>query len=236
MSELDQPTPKGISRRTVAKAMAWSVPVVAVAAAVPAYAASGSPPVITPGTACKSPGNSCETFNKGYRVPVTIQNPDPTKTIWITGVTIGSVGDCTNLTTAQSLPATPFSVAPNTSINVLFQANASNSANQSCTFSFSVTWGHASSGTIHTRRSPCRSSFRALRRTAPASQGRSGHECRVDRPGIHALWRASACCTSIEAVRADHSRTTACGPLPPCGAARDGLRRRGPTSRRRQSR
>ena len=42
MSELDQPTPKGISRRTVAKAMAWSVPVVAVAAAVPAYAASGA--------------------------------------------------------------------------------------------------------------------------------------------------------------------------------------------------
>lgn len=146
MSELDQPTPKGISRRTVAKAMAWSVPVVAVAAAVPAYAASGSPPIITTGTACKSPGSSCKTFDKGYQVPVTIQNPDPTKTIWITAVTIGSVGDCTNLTTAQSLPATPFSVSPGQTINVIFQANASNSANQACTFSFSVTWGHASDG------------------------------------------------------------------------------------------
>ena len=146
MSELDQPAPKGISRRTVAKAMAWSVPVVAVAAAVPAYAASGLPPIVTQGTACKSPGSSCQTFDKGYQVPVTISNPDPTKTIWITGVTIGSVGTCTNLTNAQSLPVTPFSVAPNDSINVIFQANASNSANQACTFSFSVTWGHASNG------------------------------------------------------------------------------------------
>lgn len=142
MSELDQPTPKGISRRTVAKAMAWSVPVVAVAAAVPAYAASGSPPTFVVGNACKSPGSSCKTFDKGYQVPVTITNPDPTQTIYIYSVTIGSVGDCTNLTTAQSIPAPVFSVAPGGVLAVTFQANASNSANQACTFSFAVTWGH----------------------------------------------------------------------------------------------
>ena len=44
MSEFNEPigseTPKGVSRRTVTKAMAWAVPVIAVSAAVPAYAAS----------------------------------------------------------------------------------------------------------------------------------------------------------------------------------------------------
>ena len=34
----------GISRRTIAKGAAWAVPVVAVAAAAPAMAASGGPP------------------------------------------------------------------------------------------------------------------------------------------------------------------------------------------------
>ncbi len=145
MSELDQPTPKGISRRTVAKAMAWSVPVVAVAAAVPAYAASGSPPIIIAGTACKSPGQSCSAFPFGYRVPVTIQNPDPTKTIYITAITITN-NTCGNLTTATSVPAVPITVPAGQTINATFVANASNSANQSCDFSFSVDWGHAANG------------------------------------------------------------------------------------------
>jgi hypothetical protein len=146
MSELEQPTPKGISRRTVAKAMAWSVPVVAVAAAVPAYAASGSTPVITAGLACKSPGQSCSAFPFGYRVPVSIENPDPTKTIYITGITITNNTGCDNLTGASTVPALPITVLPGQTINATFVANASNSANQSCLFTFSVDWGHAANG------------------------------------------------------------------------------------------
>ena len=42
MSDIEEPKP-GVSRRTVAKAMAWSVPAVALAVPAPAYAASGQP-------------------------------------------------------------------------------------------------------------------------------------------------------------------------------------------------
>lgn len=51
------------SRRTVAKGVAWTVPAVAVASAMPAFASSPLPPVTPPtpnvGATCKHPGNSC---------------------------------------------------------------------------------------------------------------------------------------------------------------------------------
>ena len=148
MSELDQPTPKGISRRTVAKAMAWSVPVVAVAAAVPAYAASGAKPIITPGPACKLPGQSCQTLpGFGYVVQSTVQNPDTTKSIFITAVSVtGST--CGNLTGAAiSSPTLPIEVPAGGTITVFFRAFATNSQNQTdCSFNFLVTWGHESDG------------------------------------------------------------------------------------------
>ena len=53
------PAPSGVSRRTVVKGAAWAVPVVAVASAVPAMAASPCEPVITfGGLSCKCPGQS----------------------------------------------------------------------------------------------------------------------------------------------------------------------------------
>ncbi|GAB3603033.1 hypothetical protein [Microbacterium aureliae] len=75
----DQPA-KGISRRTVTKAMAWSVPVVAVATAVPAYAASGGGPSGVFISACKQPGASCKKdygFVKGYTFVISITNNTP---------------------------------------------------------------------------------------------------------------------------------------------------------------
>ena len=66
-------TSEGISRRTVTKAMAWAVPAIAVAAPVPAFAASGETIIITPGTACKAPGNSCNPIVKGYSVAATVK-------------------------------------------------------------------------------------------------------------------------------------------------------------------
>lgn len=75
MSELQEPTPTGISRRTVTKAMAWAVPVVAIAAPVPAFAASGGPPTGVFNGACKLPGNACgNVFIKGYVLQFTLSN------------------------------------------------------------------------------------------------------------------------------------------------------------------
>lgn len=59
MSDLEESKP-GVSRRSVAKAMAWSVPAVALAVPAPAYAASPRcVPTIT-FTGCRCPGQSTE--------------------------------------------------------------------------------------------------------------------------------------------------------------------------------
>lgn len=89
------PTP---TRRTLVKGAAWSVPVVAMAGAAPAMAASG-PDVIDweISSACKIPGNShgnlC--YDKGYVLWAEFENPLATDlTITITGVTVGGIPRC----------------------------------------------------------------------------------------------------------------------------------------------
>ena len=82
---------RGVSRRTVAKGIAWSVPAVVVASAAPAYAASSAPPSVSNATACKNPGGSCKTRPKGYSFFVTLCNPDPTDTIYMYGGTVTSI-------------------------------------------------------------------------------------------------------------------------------------------------
>ncbi|TBT87408.1 hypothetical protein ET989_03630 [Propioniciclava sinopodophylli] len=78
---MTEETKSGISRRTLAKGAAWSVPAVAVAAAAPAYAKSSGGPTVTVLSACKQPGNSCNTGNrpfgfvKGYTFTVALYNP-----------------------------------------------------------------------------------------------------------------------------------------------------------------
>lgn len=63
MSELEEPTPTGISRRTVTKAMAWAVPAIAIAAPVPAFAGASQGTVELTGEACKLPGNSSAPYD-----------------------------------------------------------------------------------------------------------------------------------------------------------------------------
>jgi hypothetical protein len=63
----------GISRRTVVKGAAWSVPAIAVAGAAPAMAVSGGLVSFT-GQACKLPGNSTENL-KSYRFDMVSVNP-----------------------------------------------------------------------------------------------------------------------------------------------------------------
>lgn len=74
MSEIEEPAPPaGVSRRTVAKAMAWSVPVIAVAATVPSAAASAPPPPFFDfGKGCATVGNGaggCSGTPKTPQVP-----------------------------------------------------------------------------------------------------------------------------------------------------------------------
>jgi len=58
------------TRRAIAQGVAWSVPVIAIGAAVPAQAAS--PPDVTfeldPLASCKFPGQSSDCFEFGYRL------------------------------------------------------------------------------------------------------------------------------------------------------------------------
>ncbi len=83
---MTEETKGGISRRTLAKGMAWSIPAVAVASTVPAYAASPPPPPIDPsagsGPFCQHSnvnryhGEFC--FNNTTAAPITV-----TLTSWV---------------------------------------------------------------------------------------------------------------------------------------------------------
>lgn len=57
------------TRRTVARGVAWTLPVVAVSATAPAFATSPVPPDFGKLTACKIPGNSGD-LTKGYKFTV----------------------------------------------------------------------------------------------------------------------------------------------------------------------
>lgn len=81
---MTEETKFGISRRTLAKGVAWSVPAVAVAAAAPAYAASDGPIALT-GMACKLPGASSNPYKQGYIFEALITNvagPNPDDVIY----------------------------------------------------------------------------------------------------------------------------------------------------------
>jgi hypothetical protein len=84
---IEESKPSGISRRTLVKGAAWSVPVMAVGPALPAFAST--PPVLEfSGTACKIPGQGQE-VNKGYVLGFSINNGNAFEIeIRITGFTI----------------------------------------------------------------------------------------------------------------------------------------------------
>ena len=138
-ADLPRP-PSGVSRRSVAKGLAWSVPAVAVASAAPAFAASGSGPVPTFISACKYPGGSCSSRPKGYSLFFRIDNPTD-KTIYIYTVTITSVTG-TPLTFAFSVPRLPVAVPAGGSVIADFVASSGNSAQQAFSADVTVTWGH----------------------------------------------------------------------------------------------
>jgi hypothetical protein len=145
MSELEQQPAGGISRRTVTKAMAWSIPVIAVAAPAPAFAASGG--VFTlGGTGCKLPGSSSTIF-KGYVFALSAVNTtNSTITVNVISATLdgqplGSVA-IVNLDTGTG-QTNPFTLAPDTSYPhlALLTELAPNSSQGTLTIVYTVNGG-----------------------------------------------------------------------------------------------
>jgi hypothetical protein len=141
MSDLEEQKP-GVSRRTVAQAMAWSVPAVALAVPAPAFAAS--PGVITlTGAGCKLPGNSSPIY-KGYAFRATISNTtNAAVNVTITDITLGGedLGNVSviRLSPCANLGTNTFVVPANTTMDVAFVTqNAASSENGTLLVSYTV--------------------------------------------------------------------------------------------------
>ncbi|WP_134772888.1 hypothetical protein [Ornithinimicrobium flavum] len=100
-------TSRGPSRRTLVKGAAWSVPVVAVAGAAPAMAASQEVWFENLGIACKLPGASCQRetgVTKGYVIRTRVcTNVRSDVSITFENVAVSLNGG----------PSTPWTVSPN---------------------------------------------------------------------------------------------------------------------------
>lgn len=83
-----------VHRRTIARGVAWTIPLVAVAVAAPAFAASRPPGATDPGTSCKCPGNGSP-----YTYHLDLA--------FTTGTTDNWTITLTNVTLAGELPPTP---------------------------------------------------------------------------------------------------------------------------------
>lgn len=141
MGELEQPQ-SGVSRRTVTKAMAWAVAVIAVASSVPAFASSQGVLNFT-GGGCKLPGNSQSGYKgNAFRLSATNTTANPI-TVTITSVTLAgsSLGSATviNLSTC-SLLGNPFVIPANTTLAnlALVTTDAGNSQNGVLSVTFTV--------------------------------------------------------------------------------------------------
>lgn len=130
MSDLEEQK-SGVSRRTVAKAMAWSVPAVALAVPAPAYAASPCTPVFSfGGESCKCPGGS-DPIKFGYvlqfcvKVAAQCALPPGGSTAVISGIVNNSNKPLVPI--GESYPIeVPVTVAPNCSdVVVLFESESS---------------------------------------------------------------------------------------------------------------
>jgi hypothetical protein len=127
--------------------MQWAVPVIAVAAPVPAYAASQGPILSGNGAACKLPGGSQE-LAKGYALGFSARNPFGTPlTVTILEMTLNGIplGDLRiiNLDGCINLGLTTFTVPANTDYPnlVVLTEGAGNSQAGTLTASYSVSGG-----------------------------------------------------------------------------------------------
>lgn len=150
MSELEQPNSTGISRRTVTKAMAWAVPVVAIAAPVPAFAGASQGTVTLTGGACKLPGESSAPFNSNGAVYLftitnttasssTITFTKPSRTGSVNTSVVFSVVRISGAGTCCTLLGASVTVNPNSSDTfALVTGGWNNSANGTLTVPYSI--------------------------------------------------------------------------------------------------
>lgn len=139
MTESESQQPGGVSRRTVTKAMAWAVPVIAVAAPIPAFAASQGIVSFT-GRGCKDPGNSIpgNPGSKAYFVELTITNTTNAQiTVTFLSATVNNVAPIQ----PPGFEATPSSTnvpANNKQTLVLRIGNWADSANATISLTYEV--------------------------------------------------------------------------------------------------
>jgi hypothetical protein len=91
----------GLTRRRVVQGAAWSVPVIAIAAPVPAFAGASQGILTLDGTGCKLPGNANDAY-KGYAFRLSGTNPrtDTAVCVRIDSVTLDgeTLANATNVT------------------------------------------------------------------------------------------------------------------------------------------
>ena len=117
-----------VSRRAVTRGAAWTVPLVAVGVAAPAFAVS---PIATPTPVMT--GCQCSSANKKYRLSLTFANPTA-DSYSVTSIVVAAAGDLVLFTT----PTTGTVNANGSSaINVTF-FRANNSATSSVTVTYTI--------------------------------------------------------------------------------------------------
>lgn len=98
----------GIKRRTIVQGVAWSVPVVVAAQALPAFATSPLDVTGSFGPICKYPGSSTAACTKAYRVVMTFtnsnQNPNDSTVVQVNSATLtGSNQNSTGVMPLQAV-------------------------------------------------------------------------------------------------------------------------------------
>lgn len=156
MSDIQEPQSNGISRRTVTKSMAWAVPVIALASAVPAFATSPEDVSVAIGPVCKYPGGSVgEACKQDYRATMTFTNNNPNPldvtTVSVLSATFGGTTMplsgifITGTNPPQSLEGFTFQLAVGAPKTYNFIFDSKNSADLSgnfvVTFSYTVVTG-----------------------------------------------------------------------------------------------
>ncbi|GLI28667.1 hypothetical protein ARHIZOSPH14_29090 [Agromyces rhizosphaerae] len=164
MPDAPMPTPaRGPSRRDVTRAMAWSVPAVAIAASVPAHAASGAMPVVLVGAPCNLPDatalSTCPSeildgifgrdTSEGFAFPLQISNTTGKDIVVREGIQITNVRDGFGETSTRepfevlgTFPDSCTVIESGMTENVIVYANSGNAITDHVYFDLTVPWGH----------------------------------------------------------------------------------------------
>ena len=193
----------GVHRRTLVKGVAWATPAVVVAQAAPAFALSTVPPTFRFLGACKSPGQSCKSFPKGYQFTFEVCN-NSSEDIWLYSISYSVSG--TNLTLTHQSPPLPYRLAAGQCQTVEFRADSSNSANQDFNAVMQIQWGHTPApGTDPNQHPPITVAF-----TVPGTPP----ECRIPGCTPTAKESADAAASSVSSSSTTGSSSTSSSTSP----------------------